>query len=330
MNTAPTDAPDQDRFAHWLLGSIEFNSVVLHAGRYCGPWRASTAGVAQASFHLLLSGQCYLHLPGQAPVLLRARDGVFLLRDVDHYLSPYADPAARIGATAMQPMDADGEGTGMACGFFQFRGALSALVLDSFPDYLISRADDPALAGGAALFELMLAETGGDPERPSPLIGRLTELLFFYVLRHAARQAPIGAGLLALARRGEFTHLLDALLRDPAADWTIDSMARASRMSRATFYKHFSEACGMPPAQLLLLLRMTIAAQRLKAGDSVERAAFHVGYQSAAAFTRAFQRSTGASPGAYRRQAPERRARLQTFEQEKATSRHGAPGPAAQ
>jgi AraC-like DNA-binding protein len=78
-------------------------------------------------------------------------------------------------------------------------------------------------------------------------------------------------------------------------------MAHAAHMSRASFCKHFSAACGLPPAQFVLLLRMKIAAQRLSAGETVERAATHVGYSSQAAFTRAFKRVIGDQPGAYRR-----------------------------
>jgi AraC-like DNA-binding protein len=333
MPNAPTPAGSgaaDDSFARWLLDSIEFDSVVLHAGRYCGPWRASTSGAAKASFHLILRGECYLHIPGQPPLPLRARDGVFLLRDVDHHLSPFKDPQARAVAQSMLPLQPDdADGTGMACGFFHFHGALSGLVIDSFPDYLVARADDPALAGSATLFELMLAETGGDPEQPSPLLARLAELLFLYLLRATARRERLDTGLLALARHAEFAPLLDALLRAPAEAWSVESMARASHMSRATFHKRFADACGMPPAQLLLTLRMTIAAQRLKAGESVERAAGHVGYRSVASFTRAFERNAGMAPGAYRKQNG-RQARLQTNGQEKPTPGDGGAAALAQ
>lgn len=293
---------DTDKLAHWLLGSIELDTAVFHVGQYCGNWRASTAGRAVGSFHLVLQGACFLHLPGSAPLALGPRDGVFLLRDIDHFLSPYSDRAAHVAAQPMAPLvQKDDSGTGLACGFFAFRGALSALIIDSFPDYLVIRADTPALSAAGALFDLILAEAGGDPEQPSPLIARLVELLLFYLLRHVAGGEQVAASLLALARRGEFTALLDQMLRAPADDWSIDSMARVAHMSRASFCKHFAGACGHPPAQFLLLLRMKIAAQRLHAGESVERAAEHVGYRSHAAFTRAFKRITGEQPGAYRR-----------------------------
>jgi len=167
---------------------------------------------------------------------------------------------------------------------------------------LVCRSGDAALGHTAALFDMILAEAGGGPERPSPLIARLVELLFFYLIRHAGQHEALGTGLLALAQRGEFTALLDQMLRSPGDDWSIARMAAAAHMSRAAFCKHFTDIGGVPPAQFLLRLRMRLAAQRLNAGDSVEQAASHVGYQSHAAFTRAFKRIVGEQPGAYRRQ----------------------------
>lgn len=298
-----------DKLAQWLLGSIELDAAALHVGRYCGPWRVSTAGRAMASFHLVLQGACYLHIDGQPALRLHARDGVFLMNDVAHFLSSSPDPAAPVARQPMLPLAgddaADGiDGAGLACGFFRFSGALGPLVIGSFPEYLVCRSGDAALGHSAALFDMIQAESvsGGDPERPSPLIVRLVELLFFYLIRHASQREALTAGLLALAQRGEFMALLERMLDAPGDDWSIARMADAAHMSRAAFCKHFTGAGGVTPAQFLLRLRMRLATQRLNAGDSVEQAAAHVGYQSNAAFTRAFKRIVGEQPGAYRRQ----------------------------
>lgn len=296
---------DTNQLVHWLLGSVELDATVFHVGQYCGRWRASTAGRALGSFHLVLQGNCYLHVQGQEqePIALHPHDGVFLLRDIPHFLSPDADRRTAMPSAAMQPLTPgiDDGSTGLACGFFHFRGALSALIVDSFPDYLVIRAEDASLRAATALFDLILAEAGDDPEHPSPLIARLAEVLFFYVIRHVAQRDEIASGLLAIARRTEFTSLLDSMLREPGRDWSADNMARTANMSRATFYKHFIDAGGQPPAQFLLLLRMKIAAQRLHAGETIERTAEHVGYRSHAAFSRAFKKVIGEQPGAFRR-----------------------------
>lgn len=298
---------DPNKLVHWLLDSVELDTTVFHVGQYCGRWRASTAGRALGSFHLVLHGDCFLHVKGQEPIVLHPRDGVFLLRDIPHFLSPDSNPLADLPTVAMRPLTVTAElTTGLACGFFHFRGALSSLIVDSFPDYLIIRADDPSLHAASTLFDLILAEAGGDPDQPSPLVARLAEVLFFYVIRHVARQEDIASGLLAIARRTEFTPLLDSMMRDPGQNWSTDNMARVAHMSRASFYKHFVDASGQPPAQFLLLLRMKIAAQRLYAGETIERTAEHVGYRSHAAFSRAFKKVIGEQPGAYRRQGRER------------------------
>ncbi len=293
---------DTDRLAHWLVSGLELDTTIFHVGQYCGPWRASTAGRERASFHLVLRGQSWLHLEGQAPILLREREGVFFLRDIPHCLTPDAVVDASFQPRAMLPMTPPQPGAcGLACGFFQFKGLLGELFTSAFPAYVTIRADAPAQSAVTPLFELILAEAGRNANASSPLIERLTELLFFYVIRDVARRDDVAAGLLAVARRPEFAPLLDDLLKAPGKAWSVDDMARVACMSRASFCRHFLETSGQPPAQFLLQIRMKIAARRLQTGDSVLRAAEHVGYHSQAAFTRAFKKVIGEQPGAFQR-----------------------------
>ncbi len=308
-------AADPDQLVDWLLSGIEWQTTVFHVGQYCGRWRASTQGRGLASFHAVLRGHCHLHRPGQPAVALGPGDAVFLLRDEVHHLSPSAEDTADgrpLAMRATQPVEPDG--TSLACGFFQFSGALSAWMVSALPHPLVLRAHggDSDLRHAAQAFDLMRAEADrsacGFSDRPddapSPLIERLAGLLFFYVLRHAIRRdeaAADHAGLWAVVRRPAFAGLLEQMLQAPGDDWSIEKMAAVVHMSRAAFFRQFSEVCGEPPAQFLLRLRMQLAAQRLQHGDSITRVAEHVGYQSNSAFTRAFRRMLGAQPGAYQR-----------------------------
>ncbi|ENO78737.1 MAG TPA: AraC family transcriptional regulator [Rubrivivax sp.] len=300
---------DTDRLVHWLVSSLELDTSVFHVGQYCGSWRASTAGRARASFHLVLRGRCFLHLDGgAAPLQLEDGDAVFLLRDRPHSLTPERQPGPACVPRPMGPMQPiEPDGTSLACGFFDFRGLTGAFLVESFPDLLVLRAGSGGLRAVTPVFDLIRAEADRDAEPPSPLIGRLTELLLFYLIREVASQERIGAGLWAVAARPRFAPLLHQLLGHPERDWSVDDMARLANMSRASFFKHFVDASGQPPAQFLLALRMNIAARHLRDGESVTRAAERVGYQSPAAFTRAFHKVLGEQPGAYqraRRQAP--------------------------
>lgn len=316
-----TAAPD--RLVQWLLSGIEWKTTVFHVGQYCGRWRASTAGRGLASFHAVLRGHCWLHRPGQRPVALNEGDAVFLLHDEPHHLSPDPDALADLRRIEMQPtLPVQPESTALACGFFHFAGPLSAWLAAAVGEPLLLHGRDaPAdLRHAAKLFEWMRDEAdrsacgcSDEPEDlPSPLLERLTGLLFHYVLRHALRgDVPLAAqaGPWALARHPRLAPVLEAVLRAPEEDWLVERMAALAHLSRASFFRAFVQACGEPPAQFLQRLRMQLAAQRLHRGESIERTAGQVGYQSTAAFTRAFQRVLGEQPGAWqraRRSAPAR------------------------
>lgn len=302
MDTTGSSA-SRDHFVNWLLGSLSLEASVLHAGRYCGTWQASTAGHLLSSFHVVLDGQCWLHQPGKNSQPLNPGDSVLFLKDVPHHLSPAADARLHFPSIAMSPMES-GAGTGLACGFFRFRGGIAGLLLENLPEVIILRVDEPGSERVTAVFELIRAETGGDPEQPSPLLSRLVELLFFYAVRQLLTQSNTDknlAGFCALTQVPEMTPLLGQLLAKPGAEWSVEHMAACVFMSRSNFYRRFVELCGQTPSAFLTSLRMRLAAQRLESGDSIECAADHVGYRSSAAFCRAFKKATGKQPGAWRR-----------------------------
>ncbi|KAF1072568.1 MAG: RCS-specific HTH-type transcriptional activator RclR [Pseudomonas citronellolis] len=287
----------------WLLDSFELQASLFHVGRYCGGWHASTQGLSRASFHLVLQVKCWLHVEGQPPCALQAGDAVFLLRDLAYRLSD--EPSA--AAAACQPrqpmaalqMQAE-DGVGLVCGFFHFAGGLSALIIDALPDYLLLRAGEPSQRAAQSLFGLILEECQRAPAPSQQLLERLSHLLFLYVLRHQVLDAPALGGLVALARDGQFAALLERMIQAPQLPWTLEDMAACAGLSRSAFFKRFNETCGQSPGQVLLALRMDQARRLLEADQSVAEVAVAVGYQSVAAFTRAFHRSTGQQPGAYR------------------------------
>jgi AraC-like DNA-binding protein len=90
----------------------------------------------------------------------------------------------------------------------------------------------------------------------------------------------------------------------PTEGWTAETLALEVGTSRSVFAERFTSLVGQPPMQYLTLWRMHVAAQHLREGrDSVAQNGFVIGYESEAAFSRAFRRQFGASPGTWRRQA---------------------------
>lgn len=290
----------------WLLESLELDASLFHIGRYCGAWHASTHGLARASFHLIVQGHCWLHIDGHPAALrLDSGDAVFLLRDLNYRLSNTENPAIaqtlpRMAMTALDSQAQDG--VGLVCGFFHFKSGLSSLIIEGLPDWIILRAGDPGSSAARALFELILQECERLPAPSSALLERLSHLLFLYVLRQQMADNQRLGGLVALARNPQFAPLLDQLIEQPQLPWSLESMAARIGLSRSAFFKRFNELAGQSPGQVLLALRMRHACQLLRANHTVEQVCAAVGYQSIAAFTRAFAKSVGVQPGAYRKQ----------------------------
>ena len=289
----------------WLLDSLELDTSLFHVGRYCGDWHASTHGLASASFHLIVQGRCWLHIDGDTTAhRLDNGDAVFLLRDLEYRLSgePTAAGAQECPRVPMVPLDsAASDGVGLVCGFFHFQSGLSAMIVDTLPAWIILRAGDPSLTAARNLFELILQECERLPAPSSALLERLCHLLFLYVLRQQVLDNSALGGLAALARQPAFADLLEQLIARPADAWTLESMAACTGLSRSAFFKRFNELCGQSPGQVLLMMRMRHACQLFKQNQTVADVAVAVGYQSVAAFTRAFHKVTGQQPGAYRK-----------------------------
>ncbi|MDH0734091.1 AraC family transcriptional regulator, partial [Pseudomonas sichuanensis] len=276
----------------WLLEGLELDASLFHVGRYCGGWHASTQGMGRASFHLVVQGHCWLHVDGHAePVRLECGDAVFLLRDLAYRLSgdeDVADACAQPRRT-MQTLDLEADdGVGLVCGFFHFQTGLSSLIVEGLADRILLRANDPAGSAARALFGLILEECRRAPQPSQTVLERLTHLLFLYVLRQQVHTGEPLGGLVALARQPAFAGLLERLIEEPGQAWTLESMAACAGLSRSAFFKRFNELAGQSPGQVLLALRMRQACQLLKAGNTVEQVGGRVGYQSVAAFTRAF------------------------------------------
>src|SRR5215813_13506544 len=103
-------------------------------------------------------------------------------------------------------------------------------------------------------------------------------------------------------------HALAALHAEPRENWTVEPLARVVGLSRSVLAERFTEMVGQPPMQYLALWRMQLASQLLCDGGQVAEVASAVGYESEAAFSRAFKKLVGQAPATWRKGAPARAA----------------------
>jgi AraC-like DNA-binding protein len=153
-------------------------------------------------------------------------------------------------------------------------------------------------------FRFAVSEIAAGRVGSTTVIAKLSELLFVEAINQYVATLPDERhGWLAGLRDPQIGRALSLLHAQPAHAWTAELLASEVGMSRSVFAERFASLVGQPPIQYLTLWRMQVASQRLRDGQaSVAQTAFAVGYDSEAAFSRAFKREFGSSPGAWRKQ----------------------------
>jgi len=164
----------------------------------------------------------------------------------------------------------------------------------------------PADGDGAWISQVMRqAVSASRDKRPGgqAVLERISEMMFVDAVRRHVEQLPEeSTGWLAGLRDRGVARALALIHENPSRAWTIDMLAVEIAMSRSAFFERFVRLIGQPPMQYLTQWRMQVAANLLRDGRaSVASIALDVGYESEAAFTRAFKRLVGTPPGAWRR-----------------------------
>ena len=264
-------------------------------------------------FHLIAAGKCSVELATGERRDISAGD-ILLMPYADQHKfwngrtteMPLADDVVRPGPLkGMRNINHGGGGqeTRMVCGFLESSEFLLTPVFRTLPPLLVDRAEDDQVS---TLIKSTVSQILAMTETAAPgselMLGRLMELLFVEVLRRYATRLPASA-------RGWFAALNDPIVGralqfvhvDPARRWTVDELAREAGSSRTVLAERFHAVLGQAPIEYITCWRMQLAAERIRnGGGSLAAIAADVGYDSEAAFNRAFKRVTGVTPGRWR------------------------------
>jgi AraC-like DNA-binding protein len=263
------------------------------------------------AYHSVLQGEFLCRVGAEAPVGVHPGQILLLPRNDEHHIgsSLSADPVSAHelilppGESGLARISWGGGGdvAVILCGFLGTLTPLNSFML-SLPSLLV--IDASAGAAGewlASSIRYATRETlTGSPE----LVGKLAELLFIEAVRHYVDSLPE-------ERKGWFGGLRDphvsramALLHARYADaWTAEALAREVGVSRTVLNARFSHYVGEPPMRYLARWRMNLAASLLRERQqSAGHVAYAVGFNSEAAFNRAFKREFGLPPAAWRRE----------------------------
>lgn len=194
----------------------------------------------------------------------------------------------------------DGERAQLLCGVVKLDAALGRELERCLPSVMHVQAHGEWMTTTLAM---MAAESQALRPGGETVVTRLADVLVVQAIRAWIDKAPAArTGWLAALRDPRLGKALAALWRDPAAGWTVSRLARAATMSRSAFAARFLELVGDPPMQHLTRVRMLVARDALSNDRaSLAQVAERAGYRSEAAFSRAFKRVIGVSPGRVRR-----------------------------
>lgn len=299
---------------------------VLHGVRvsgtfYChseltAPWGLTMPAMPGCLwFHCVTEGRAELDLRGAPHSLER---GTFAL--VPHGRGHAIRSGPRVAAPnvldlphleeteryAMLKHGGGGARTTLLCGVVRLDATVGAALESVLPPMLRVDGRETSTAGW---FDTLLSMMAAESRRLRPggeaIVTRLADVLVVQCLRSWLDADPNARkGWLGALRMPRVGSALAAMWKEPSRPWTVAGLAKVAAMSRSAFAAHFEEVVGEPPMRYLGRVRMQLAADALATHQaSVGEVADRTGYQSEAAFSRAFKRFTGTSPGAVRRQA---------------------------
>lgn len=286
------------------------------------------------AYHMVVKGGGWAATEGLPPVRLGAGDVVMFPRGDAHVISSapgLAAPAADVDwfrASARDPrpipvayyrgvleagaaLPAHEAQSIVLCGFIGCDREPFNPLIDALPRMLHVAADGLGDWVGAVLHQAVAESRERRPGRDA-LLERLSEMVFVDATRRYLAALPDEAsGWLAGLRDRHVGRALGLMHADPAASWTLDELGRRAGLSRSALHERFTQFVGLAPMQYLARWRMQLAAARLVGGrDTIATIALDIGYESEAAFSRAFKRLCGVAPSAWRRRrAPDAHAR---------------------
>ncbi len=273
------------------------------------------------SYHIVTAGSCWGGLVGKPPVHLEAGD-ILLVPHGDAYVissserlctSAKLEGEAELGffrqmaAGELPFIVEDGGGgeisTHLVCGFLGCDVRPFNPVLAALPRLVHLRAStDSERDRLQSLIEYTLAEARQPRPGGQSVLVRLSELMFVEVVRRCLSQAsPAQSGWLVALRDPVVGRALIVLHGNPCAVWTLERLANEVGISRSRLAESFTRLVGQPPMHYVTQWRMQLAA-RMLADSSAKVATIgrEVGYESEAAFSRAFKRIVGVSPVLWR------------------------------
>jgi len=299
---------------HFLhMSGVYYTHSVLTA-----PWGLAVPALPDSlMFHVVTNGACWLEVTGAEPQFLQPGDFSLVPHGDGHRLLSAPDAeAVNILELPLEPISEryerlhyghGGAETTLICGGVRFEHPAAKHLVSLLPQILCVRAwDDSQMAWMQNTLRLMALEARDLQPGGETIITRLADILVVQAIRMWLAADPIAqTGWLGALQDKQIGRAILLIQRHPAEPWTVASLADAVSMSRSAFAARFKDLVGETPMHYVTRWKMNLALTWLQEQDlTLMNLADRLGYQSEAAFSRAFKRFIGVSPGSVRRSDP--------------------------
>ena len=311
-----------------VLRAVRLTGAVFLDAQFSAPWSLlsdAKPDLAASSrleaghlihYHLVTQGTCFTQIEQSEPIELHAGDLIVFPHGDTHILSSKVglDPvpssslpsAMEPGAPTTLTYGGGGDQTRMVCGFMSCDPELSKPLLAVLPRMLHIGSRDAVVSTWIEIsLRYLLDDSFSARPGSTTIVAKLAELLFVEAIRGYLDTLPVNERGWVAGLRDPFVGRALALMHAaPTKPWTVRDLGRRVGISRSGLAQRFADVLGQPPMHYLTKWRLHLAAQLLRSTNrSIAAIIDEVGYESEPAFNRAFKRSFGVPPAAFRRGA---------------------------
>jgi AraC-like DNA-binding protein len=311
-----------------IVSRVKLNSALYFNAEFSAPWGVGIRNGEELApilcpgaqhilnYHYVLEGRAFAKLHGGPAMVLQRGDVVVFPRGSAHLLTSDPDSnstletdaaLAKIKSGEMTLLQVGGGGakTRFVCGFVACDPHLSKPVFEGLPDmFKVNISTDRGGRWLEASILHLVEEAASNKQGSQAMLAKVSEALVVETLRRYLATLPVaGKGWLAGARDPIVGKTLALMHTRVAESWTTVELARQVGISRTVLMERFTRLLAEPPIAYLTRWRLSLAAQSL-AGTShgMSEIASEIGYESEAAFSRAFKREFGMPPARYRKE----------------------------
>jgi len=290
------------------LAQLKMSSVFYTHSHLSQPWGVKIPAIPNSTmFHLSLNGQARIRI-GEHNLALQAGDFILLPHGQGHEIvDSNNSPAVNLFDQELQKISehyetltikGNGPSSTTLCGTVLFDGEISRALFSSMPEYILISGDSPAYPLIKTMVDAIQQEATSQAYAASLIISRLADVLILQSIRvWIAQVSENQPGWLLAHTDKRLAPAIAQIHGDPAAPLNIEQLAKLVGMSRTSFIDYFKKILGQPPKQYIQHWRLSLARELLRHSQrQVIAVALEVGYQSEAAFSRAYKAKFGAPP----------------------------------